>query len=132
MTMCLWGMPRTILLMAEPGDDTIIGGSGSDTVDYSARTSSVTVNLTDGTGGTVSENESLSSIENVIGGSGNDTIVGDIYDNTFIGGAGDDSFDGKEGTDTVDLSDHTEDIIVNYVTGSIDIGTSETDYLYPI
>ena len=33
----------------------------------------------------------------------------------------------RKGQDTVDLSDHTEDIIVNYVTGSIDIGTSETD-----
>ncbi|WP_454016928.1 calcium-binding protein [Azospirillum sp. Marseille-Q6669] len=46
--------------------------------------------------------ESLSGIENVRGGAGNDTLIGDAGDNQFSGGAGDDSLDGAAGNDSLE------------------------------
>ena len=43
----------------------------------------------------------LESIENVIGGSGDDAISGDAADNLLEGGAGDDTLDGADGDDTL-------------------------------
>ena len=45
-------------------------------------------------------NNTASLIENAVGGSGNDTIVGNAADNKLTGGAGNDSLDGSSGTNT--------------------------------
>ncbi len=46
-----------------------------------------------------------SLIENAIGGSGNDSIIGNIAANVLSGGAGDDRLAGREGDDTLDGGD---------------------------
>jgi serralysin len=46
-------------------------------------------------------NNLASLIENAIGGSGNDTIVGNATNNRFTGGAGNDTLDGVSGTSDV-------------------------------
>ena len=71
--------------------------AAGDTLDYTGTTSAVTVNLGAGaaTGFT-----SMAGIENVTGGSGNDTLTGDGGANRFTGAGGDDTIDGGAGTDT--------------------------------
>ena len=77
---------------------TVNGAGGTDTLDYTGTTSAVTVNLgtTSATGFT-----SVTGIENVIGGSGNDSLTGDGGVNVLTGGAGDDTLDGGAGADTM-------------------------------
>ncbi len=101
-------------LNGDAGDDTISGGAGvdvidggsntggGDTVDYSAESGAVTVNLgtgvvsADGTGST----DTVSNIENVRGGSGTNTITGSAGNNVITGGASTDNFFGSLGNDT--------------------------------
>ena len=98
---------------AHDGRDILVGGDGIDAVDYTARTSGVTVDLsrTDGQGG-AGENDAISGVENVFGSRGNDVFVGNAAANTLYGLSGDDAIgvagDGadvvvcNEGSDRVD------------------------------
>ncbi|WP_194273819.1 MULTISPECIES: peroxidase family protein [Rhizobium] len=61
-------------------------GVGTDTLAY-ATTAAVNVDLS---AGTASGFTSISGIENVTGGSGNDVFTGDVNNNTFTGGIGTD------------------------------------------
>jgi Ca2+-binding RTX toxin-like protein len=95
------------LLRPGTGNDTVTGGDGIDTITYSERTTAVTVTLgapgVASTGNGVSmENDSLTDLEHVIGGSGGDTITGNAQANRLTGGAGNDSLSGGEGDDVFD------------------------------
>lgn len=98
------------------GADVINGGAGVDTVDYSEKTTSVVVTLTGATAATVFVNgvadDTLSNVENVYGGSGNDTITGYAQNNLFRGGGGNDVLDGGAGNDTADYADKTTSVVV--------------------
>jgi Ca2+-binding RTX toxin-like protein len=125
------------------GNDTIDGGGGNDTIVYSrtaSRTSdlviagmvgdnplAINVNLAtgvalDGNGGT----DTLTSIENVVGGEGNDTIFGSAVSNVLAGGNGDDLLSGGAGVDTLDGGAGTD--TVTYagagagITARLDLG----------
>ncbi|MDX0112250.1 calcium-binding protein [Sinorhizobium meliloti] len=104
------------LIQGLGGADVINGGAGVDTVDYSEKTTSVVVTLTGATAATVFVNgvaeDTLSNIENVYGGSGNDTITGDAQNNLFRGGGGNDVLDGGTGNDTADYTDKTQSVVV--------------------
>ncbi|QPL48115.1 M10 family metallopeptidase C-terminal domain-containing protein [Halomonas sp. A40-4] len=93
------------LFVAEAGDgddtyygDDMVGGSGNDTLDMSAIMASITADL--GTGfmgrGSVSSaetgNDGLWSVENIVTGSGDDTITANSANNVMDGGAGNDTF----------------------------------------
>lgn len=99
----------TYVFVPEPGYttsvDTIVeaANADSDTLDFSAFTAGVTVDIgnTDMYQG-VQIRTSIylpysTSIENVIGGSGNDTLRGNSRDNVFMGGGGNDTFYGGTG-----------------------------------
>jgi Ca2+-binding RTX toxin-like protein len=99
---------------AGAGNDTIVatigdgffdfynGGSGTDTIDLSGITASVTVDLAQGFVSSFQTGiDTLFSIENVIGGSGNDDITGDEAANRIEGGRGDDKIDAASGNDVV-------------------------------
>ena len=77
---------------------TINGGAGVNTLDYSSRTTNVTVNLITGSG---TGTGGISSIQNAIGGDGNDTLTGDASNNVLTGGLGKDIINGGGGSDTV-------------------------------
>jgi Ca2+-binding RTX toxin-like protein len=77
----------------------IDGGGGTNTLDYSAYTADVTVDLE---AGTATGTGGVSNIQNVTGGEGSDTLAGDSAANILIGGAGDDMLTGGAGADTVD------------------------------
>jgi Ca2+-binding RTX toxin-like protein len=88
----LYGGDGKDVLHGGTGDDQLIGGDGVDTADYSDATNDIAVNITDGQK-TIAGfgTDTFSSIEGVIGGSGNDTLTGNKKENTLIGGAGDDT-----------------------------------------
>jgi Ca2+-binding RTX toxin-like protein len=110
------GLGGDDLIQGLGGADVINGGAGVDTVDYREKTTSVVVTLTGATAATVFVNgaaeDTLSNIENVYGGSGNDTITGDAQNNLFRGGGGNDVLDGGAGNDTADYTDKTQSVVV--------------------
>jgi Ca2+-binding RTX toxin-like protein len=71
---------------------------GTDTLSYAGTTADVSVNLAAHTG---SGFTSILGVENVAGGSGNDTLTGDSGANRLSGGAGNDTLDGGGGNDTL-------------------------------
>lgn len=102
---------------------TVWDGGGNDTYDFSNYSGNLQIDLSPGGWTTVSttqlavlgsgkyaagnianallyQDNPASLIENAIGGSGNDTIIGNIAANRLTGGAGGDSLDGGAGTDT--------------------------------
>ena len=80
-------------------------GEGSDTLDYTFTALGVSVNIGVTVAQTVNANQSLTliftSIETVLGGSGNDTITGDFDGNSLIGNGGNDILNGSLGDDTI-------------------------------
>jgi Ca2+-binding RTX toxin-like protein len=85
------------------GDDVMNGDAGTDTADYSTRAADLTIDVgpsdgsADGDDGDSAAGEAddvTYTVENVNGGSGNDTITGSDVTNTINGNAGDDVLNG--------------------------------------
>ncbi|SEG75008.1 Ig-like domain-containing protein [Bosea lathyri] len=103
------------VLLGGASDDLLDGGEGIDTADYSADTAGVTVDLSAGTAeGAGAGSDELISIETVIGGAGDDILIGDDGDNRFVASAGNDFINGGDGIDTLDLSAATGAITVDF------------------
>ncbi len=83
------------------GQDTLDGGDGIDTADHSDIGVAVDVNLSAGTAEYGMVNETLTSIENVIGTNFDDTLTGDDGDNLIAGGDGADTINGGDGDDVL-------------------------------
>lgn len=95
------------------GDDVYVGDVGVDTVTYQSSTAGVVVDLAAGTATDVTarafgdpageyiDNDTLSSIENVLGSKVDDTISGDGGDNLLMGSGGADTLAGGAGNDTM-------------------------------
>jgi Ca2+-binding RTX toxin-like protein len=99
----LFGGAGDDLLRGMDGVDSLVGGAGIDTADYSYATGGLNASL-NSTGSitlTVSSTDAdiLSSIENLIGGSGDDIFFGDMGANSLSGGAGNDTLSGGAGAD---------------------------------
>lgn len=113
---------------------TLWDGGGNDTYDFSNYTTNLTVDLQPGHWTTVSttqlavlgsghlaagnianallyQDNPASLVENTIGGSGNDTIIGNSAANKLTGGHGNDLLDGGAGTDTAVYSG----LLANYL-----------------
>jgi len=101
------------VLMGNDGDDVLIGGAGADilsggagrdTADYSARTAnlSLTIDGAANDGETGEGDNILLDIENLVGGAGDDLLVGSEQANVLRGGAGNDTLRGGAGNDTLD------------------------------
>lgn len=94
------------VLAGGAGKDTLDGGLGVDTADYGDKTVIVSVKLADGAkssvkvGGIVED--TILNIENLNGGSGDDTLIGDGLSNSLLGLAGDDLLRGGHGNDVLD------------------------------
>ncbi|MET0282729.1 MAG: PA14 domain-containing protein [Steroidobacteraceae bacterium] len=145
------------LLRGGAGADRLLGDEGEDTADYSQATTDVAVSLVTGKGdGGEAAGDSLDGIENLAGGTGNDTFTGDgvvnrlaggagndllsgnggndsLYgetgDDTLIGGAGADLLDGGDGTDLADYSGSLQGVAVNLTRGTGEGGDAEGDSL---
>lgn len=82
-------------------EETVDGGGGIDTLDFS-RVAAVTVSLSNDVVGTrTAEGDFYIGIENVLGGRGNDKITSDGSANRLDGAQGDDRIDGGIGHDTI-------------------------------
>lgn len=77
----------------------IDGGAGSNTLDYSAFTTGVTAHLGKNTATNISRG--IANIQNVIGGVGNDTLIGNSLGNILVGGDGNDTLSGGAGRDVL-------------------------------
>jgi Ca2+-binding RTX toxin-like protein len=115
------------------GSDVLDGGSGVDTADFSDKTLSVAVSLrssgtTTARVGNVNEDR-LRNIENLIGGSGNDSLTGNGQVNVLSGGSGDDTLDGGGGADSLVggagndtfVIDHAGDVVTELAGDGIDL-----------
>jgi Ca2+-binding RTX toxin-like protein len=89
------------LLRDGAGSDTLNGGSGVDTVTYQGRNSPVTVDLSGGLATAGGETDLLFDLENAIGGSGGDTLIGNGASNRLEGGAGNDRVSGEASNDSL-------------------------------
>jgi CSLREA domain-containing protein len=79
---------------------------GRDTLNFSAISSNVSINLGTSSVQPIHVNRtlklnSISTFENVVGGSGGDTITGNSQNNTLSGGAGNDKLNGNQGSDVL-------------------------------
>jgi VCBS repeat-containing protein len=100
----------TIVATGGDGNDLYDGGAGSDTLDYSAITASLTVVLDGIAQSRQTSIDLLSSIENVIGGAGNDQIRGTNANNLLSGGAGADTISGQGGADILNGGDANDNL----------------------
>ncbi len=132
---------RDFLSVKTPEDKMVASiwdGGGNDTLDFSGYKQDQKITLKAGTFsdvGGLKGNISIAygaTIENAIGGSGNDLLVGNEVDNTLKGGDGNDRLYGAEGADTLwggkgkdqfvygKISDSTQlslDQIMDFVSG---------------
>lgn len=87
------------LLLGGLGNDRLTGGAGIDTASYETATVAVAVNLVTGKATCGADSDTLASIENVIGGAGNDVLTGNAETNTLLGLAGNDRLVSGGGSD---------------------------------
>ncbi len=100
----LFGKDGNDSLEGGAGGDALDGGAGKDTAVYNSAQyfAGVTVNLATGIGtGGEANGDTITDIENLLGGNGNDTFFGNAIGNVLNGGAGDDSLNGGGGKDTL-------------------------------
>ena len=85
------------------GRDVLDGGAGADTADFSDKSAAMVATLRGALAAVVSvggqTEDTLRNIENLTGGSANDTFIGDVENNELSGGAGDDTLSGAAGDD---------------------------------
>jgi Ca2+-binding RTX toxin-like protein len=107
------------LLDGGRGADRLTGDAGTDTVTYASRTAPVTADISNAVGelpddGEAGEKDDISvTVENLIGGSGNDRLTGTTIragdttaglsrNNRLVGGGGSDVLTGLDGNDVLD------------------------------
>jgi len=114
------------------------GIKNTNTLDYSAYTTGITVNLVTGTAHGTS---SISNIDNVSGGDGDDTLTGDSGNNLLmgnggndllVGNAGDDHLFGGLGVDRLSYANDDNKVVVNLTTSIATDGFAGTDILSEI
>jgi Ca2+-binding RTX toxin-like protein len=87
------------------GDDLFQGGGGENVVTYSHRTDDLTINQSVANSGPEGDSYSGTSIDAIVGGSGDDTMTGSSGGNTLEGGPGEDDLFGLAGADTLNARD---------------------------
>jgi Ca2+-binding RTX toxin-like protein len=126
------------ILVGLAGADALIGGAGNDTASYVGSTAAVTASLAAPAGNTGdAAGDTYSSIENLTGGSGNDTLTGDGNanvldggdggDDVLIGGAGADRLIGGAGRDTASYQTATTAVIASLVDQLVNTGHAAGD-----
>lgn len=101
-----------IVALADDGDDQIDGGSGTDTYDASLVQDDVNIDLEQETAnGATIGTDTVMNVENVVGGSGSDKLVGNGLSNILSGGVGDDALDGGDGNDTLLGGDGSDTVL---------------------
>ncbi len=101
-------------VFVDAGGNSVFGGDGNDTLDFSASTENLEIHL----GVHVSDSTFYAGdIETVLGGSGNDRIVGTSSKNLLIGNGGNDTLDGGTSGDAGDTLNGGDGTDVGVTTG---------------
>lgn len=88
-------------LVGSLGADLIVGNAGFDTADYAYSAAAVRVSLDNvANDGSTGEGDNVQT-EAIVGGLGNDTLIGSSAGNVIDGGAGNDQIAGRGGNDTL-------------------------------
>jgi Ca2+-binding RTX toxin-like protein len=123
----LYGNALDNLLIAGLGNNTLYGGSGTDTASYAYASAAVTLSLAvsgaQATGG--SGTDTLTLIENLTGSDYADRLTGNALWNVLDGGLGADTLEGGDGSDTY-VIDSAADVIVET---NADIKTGGSDWV---
>src|SRR5262249_19727859 len=116
-------------LTGNSSNNVLDGGAGVDTVDYSSTSHGIVVNLSQhlATGGDIAADQLL-NIENVVGGSGSDSLTGDAGANVLDGGAGADTMTGGAGDDAYYV-DSAGDVVVENMGDGIDTVFASLNYV---
>ena len=101
--------------------DTLVGGSGLDWALYSHAGGGLTVDLIFGRAFGADGNDSLTSIEGIVGGNSNDSLRGAAGPDTLVGRDGDDSLNGGHGSDSLDAGDGFDWAIYAESDGSVTV-----------
>ncbi|HMI19460.1 MAG TPA: hypothetical protein VK533_07945, partial [Sphingomonas sp.] len=113
------GSARDEMFQGFDGSDYIDGGGGDDTISYASSTHGMRIDLTAGNSWDGVAMDGFTSIENVIGTSHNDVIVGSAADNVFdVSAGGSDNIDGAGGNDTLSYAGSALAVIVSLVDGT--------------
>lgn len=122
------------------GNDTLVGGLGVDTADYSLRNTELVITM-DGNATTPSANDGIDSdadgtaeetddvyddVENLVGGLKADILSGNALDNDIKGGADDDTISGLAGNDNLDGAAGDDAISGGAGDDTIDGGTGQS------
>jgi Ca2+-binding RTX toxin-like protein len=91
-----------------PVPENLDGKAGEDTVDYSANTAAVEINLETGQG---AYGGAIANIENVIATAYDDSLAGNAADNELHGLAGEDTFAASDGSDLLDGGDDIDEVV---------------------
>jgi Ca2+-binding RTX toxin-like protein len=87
-------------IVSSIGADTLIGGNGTDTLDYSNSFNGVDIRLfQNSAAGGAANGDIISGFENIIGSTKTDTLAGDDGVNWIWGGAGNETITGRDGAD---------------------------------
>ncbi|MBN2816260.1 MAG: hypothetical protein JXQ67_06215 [Campylobacterales bacterium] len=136
----LWGNGSDDSFIASDGADSIVGGSGKDTIDYCALTNGTNSGIVMDfdsivdeksivkTTATASYVDKVQSIERIIATQYSDDIKGDAGDNEYFGMGGDDTILGQSGDDTLDGGDGNDTLEGGDGDDSL-YGGSDTDTL---
>ncbi len=113
------------------GTDIIDGGDGIDTLSYAGIYYGVNVNLATGVqtdNYSTPSSDTISNIENLIGGNSADTLIGNDSDNIIEGGSGNDNMNGAGGVDTLSYASAGSAITINLsLTTAQSTGGAGTD-----
>jgi Ca2+-binding RTX toxin-like protein len=110
------------------GNDSYNGAGGIDTVDYSAATSTVTVDLNTATAnrGTFGGTDTITNMENVVGAAAfGNTLTGNTLANRLTGGGAVDILEGRNGADVI-FGNAGNDTLLGGTTGALDDGSADT------
>lgn len=125
------------VLRGSPGADTIYGGSGVDRFDFSHLTTATSIDLAGNRHTGFAAQTLIYQVENILGGSGDDTLRGSLAANTLNGGAGDDRLIatagagdrliGGTGRDTVSYQNSVAGVLADLFDSAANTGTAAGD-----
>ncbi|BCH35511.1 hypothetical protein MesoLjLc_74410 [Mesorhizobium sp. L-8-10] len=128
-----YGLAGNDTLRGGAGADHLDGGAGYDAASYAGSNAGVTVSLLTGKGtGGDAQDETLVSIENLMGSGLADRLYGNSGNNVLNGGAGADYLDGGNGIDTASYSGSNAGVTINLATGRGTGGHAQGDTLVNI
>ncbi|MEH3045547.1 M10 family metallopeptidase [Sphingomonas adhaesiva] len=108
------------LLIANEAANVLDGRGGRDTASFVTSSRGLYIDLTIGKAG----NDTLVSIENIIGSTKDDYIKGDAGDNVINGGGGKDAMNGGAGIDTVSYATDIAAVRIDLATGRGGLGAT--------